>query len=77
MERIGWMRQARRPIAITSDIIVGFPGETEKDFEDTLDLLEEVKYDSIFSFKVFPAAYMRQPWNWAIRFRGRENAATL
>ena len=56
MERIAWMRQARRPIAITSDIIVGFPGETEKDFEETLDLLEEVRYDSIFSFK-----YSRRP----------------
>jgi tRNA-2-methylthio-N6-dimethylallyladenosine synthase len=51
MERIGWMRNARRTIAITSDIIVGFPGETEKDFEDTLQLLDEVQYDSIFSFK--------------------------
>ncbi len=56
MERIEWMRQAKRPIAITSDIIVGFPGETENDFEETLDLLEEVKYDSIFSFK-----YSRRP----------------
>jgi tRNA-2-methylthio-N6-dimethylallyladenosine synthase len=50
------MRGARRPIAITSDIIVGFPGETEKDLEATLDLLDEVKYDSIFSFK-----YSRRP----------------
>ncbi len=56
MERIDWMRNARRPIAITSDIIVGFPGETEKDLEETLDLLDEVKYDSIFSFK-----YSRRP----------------
>ena len=51
MERIEWMKSARRPIAITSDIIVGFPGETERDFEETLDLLETVQYDSIFSFK--------------------------
>jgi tRNA-2-methylthio-N6-dimethylallyladenosine synthase len=51
MERIGWMKSARRPIAITSDIIVGFPGETEQDFEETLDLLDEIQYDSIFSFK--------------------------
>ena len=51
MERIAWMKNARRPMAITSDIIVGFPGETEKDFEDTLDLLNQVQYDSIFSFK--------------------------
>jgi tRNA-2-methylthio-N6-dimethylallyladenosine synthase len=54
MERIGWMKNARRPIAITSDIIVGFPGETEKDFEETLGLLDEIQYDSIFSFKYSP-----------------------
>jgi len=51
LERISWMKSARRPIAITTDIIVGFPGETEKDFEATLDLLEEVQYDSLFAFK--------------------------
>jgi tRNA-2-methylthio-N6-dimethylallyladenosine synthase len=45
------MKSARRPIAITSDIIVGFPGETEKEFEETLDLLDEIQYDGIFSFK--------------------------
>src|SRR5580704_1442370 len=56
MTRIAWMKEAQRPIAITSDIIVGFPGETEADLEATLDLLEEVKYDSIFSFK-----YSRRP----------------
>ncbi|HWF09068.1 MAG TPA: tRNA (N6-isopentenyl adenosine(37)-C2)-methylthiotransferase MiaB [Bryobacteraceae bacterium] len=51
MQRIFWIKNARRPIAITSDIIVGFPGETEKDFEETLRLLDEVEYDGIFSFK--------------------------
>jgi tRNA-2-methylthio-N6-dimethylallyladenosine synthase len=54
MERISWMKSARRPIAITTDIIVGFPGETEKDFEATLDLLDEVQYDSLFAFKYSP-----------------------
>ncbi len=54
MERIEWMRNARRPISITTDIIVGFPGETEEDFKETLSLLEEVEYDSIFSFKYSP-----------------------
>jgi tRNA-2-methylthio-N6-dimethylallyladenosine synthase len=54
MEKMGWIKNARRPIAITSDIIVGFPGETEKDFEDTLSLLDEIQYDSIFSFKYSP-----------------------
>jgi tRNA-2-methylthio-N6-dimethylallyladenosine synthase len=54
MERIAWMKSARRPIAITTDIIVGFPGETEKEFEATLDLLDEVQYHSLFAFKYSP-----------------------
>ena len=56
LRRIEWMKKARRDIAITTDIIVGFPGETEAEFEDTLSLLDEVQYDSIFSFK-----YSRRP----------------
>jgi tRNA-2-methylthio-N6-dimethylallyladenosine synthase len=56
MQRIAWMKAARRPIAITSDIIVGFPGETEADFQATLGLLTEVEYDSVFAFK-----YSRRP----------------
>src|SRR5439155_7849590 len=51
MERITWMKAARREISITSDIIVGFPGETEDDFQETLSLLDEVEFDSIFGFK--------------------------
>src|SRR5580693_5862340 len=51
MTRIAWMKAAKRPIAITTVIIVGFPGETEADFEATLGLIEEVEYDSMFSFK--------------------------
>jgi tRNA-2-methylthio-N6-dimethylallyladenosine synthase len=56
MRRIEWMKRARRPIAITTDIIVGFPGETDADFAETLALIDEVEYDSIFSFK-----YSRRP----------------
>jgi tRNA-2-methylthio-N6-dimethylallyladenosine synthase len=51
MRRIEWMKKARRNISITSDIIVGFPGETEADFQATLGLIEEVEYDSLFAFK--------------------------
>lgn len=54
LERISWMKAARRDISITSDIIVGFPGETAADFEETLSLLEEVEFDSIFGFKYSP-----------------------
>ncbi|MFN3323808.1 MAG: tRNA (N6-isopentenyl adenosine(37)-C2)-methylthiotransferase MiaB [Bryobacteraceae bacterium] len=56
MRRIEWMKRASRSIAITTDIIVGFPGETEDDFEQTLSLLDQVQYDSLFSFK-----YSRRP----------------
>src|SRR2546422_870064 len=51
LERIAWMKAAKREISITTDIIVGFPGETEADFEQTLLLLDEVEYDGIFGFK--------------------------
>jgi len=51
LERINWMKSARRQISITTDVIVGFPGETESDLAETLSLLEEVGYDGVFSFK--------------------------
>jgi len=54
LDKISWIRGARRAISITSDIIVGFPGESERDFEDTLTLLDEVGYDGIFSFSYSP-----------------------
>jgi tRNA-2-methylthio-N6-dimethylallyladenosine synthase len=54
LERISWMKSAQRDISITSDVIVGFPGETEEDFQLTLSLLDEVEYDAVFAFKYSP-----------------------
>ena len=54
LERVGWIQAARRDISISTDIIVGFPGETESDFQETLSLLKVVGYDSLFSFKYSP-----------------------
>jgi tRNA-2-methylthio-N6-dimethylallyladenosine synthase len=54
LERISWIKSSRREISISSDVIVGFPGETEADFEQTLSLLDEVGYDGVFTFKYSP-----------------------
>ncbi|MCU0229510.1 MAG: tRNA (N6-isopentenyl adenosine(37)-C2)-methylthiotransferase MiaB, partial [Bryobacterales bacterium] len=54
LECIAWMKASPREIALSTDIIVGFPGETEADFQQTMSLLDEVRYSSIFSFKYSP-----------------------
>lgn len=54
LELIEYMRKKIPNIAITTDIIVGFPGESDADFEETLDVLRKVEYDNIFSFIYSP-----------------------
>jgi tRNA-2-methylthio-N6-dimethylallyladenosine synthase len=54
LEKIHCIRSAKRAISISTDIIVGFCGETLGDFEQTLSLLDEVGYDQVFSFKYSP-----------------------
>jgi tRNA-2-methylthio-N6-dimethylallyladenosine synthase len=51
LERIAWIKAAKRPISLSTDIIVGFPGETADDFIQTMNLLAEVQYDCVFAFK--------------------------
>jgi tRNA-2-methylthio-N6-dimethylallyladenosine synthase len=52
LERIAWMKATRnKQISITTDIIVGFPGETDADFDETLRLMDHVQYDGAFCFK--------------------------
>ena len=50
LELVRKIRTAMPDIAITTDIIVGFPGETEEDFEETMDVVRQVEYDSAFTF---------------------------
>jgi len=65
LEKVAWIKGARRAIAISTDIIVGFPGETEEDFQQTLSLLDEVGYDAVFSFK-----YSARPHTAALKLDG-------
>jgi tRNA-2-methylthio-N6-dimethylallyladenosine synthase len=54
LEKVRSLRKMIPDVSLTTDIIVGFPGESEKDFERTLQALETVRYDSIFAFKYSP-----------------------
>ncbi len=60
------LRKTRPDITITSDMIVGFPGESEKDFEDSLKLIEQIRFDNLFSFK-----YSERPGIRALSLPGK------
>ena len=60
------LRKIRKDVAVSSDMIVGFPGEREEDFQQSLDLLEKVRFDSLFSFK-----YSDRPQTAACRLDGK------
>ena len=66
LEKVERLRDRRPGIAITSDIIVGFPGETAQDFQDTLDLIRRVRFDSLFVFN-----YSDRPSAPARKFAGK------
>jgi len=54
LDLVDRIRESLPDVALSTDMIVGFPGETEQDFEDTLSLIEQVRYHSMFSFKYSP-----------------------
>jgi tRNA-2-methylthio-N6-dimethylallyladenosine synthase len=66
LKKVNKLREIYPGIAITTDIIVGFPGETAEDFRRTLNLIEKVKFDSLFAFK-----YSDRPNAPARRFPGK------
>jgi len=64
LKRVDIIKSSKRKISLTSDIIVGFPGETQEEFEETLSLVERCQYDSLYIFKYSarpgtPAANLR------------------
>jgi tRNA-2-methylthio-N6-dimethylallyladenosine synthase len=63
LERLEYLGEGRRNISLSTDFIVGFPGETEEDFEDTLRLLDRVAFDASFSF-----VYSPRPGTPALRY---------
>ncbi len=65
-EKVRKLRNICPDIAITSDMIVGFPGESREDFEDTLDLVREIEFDGLFAF-----AYSDRPNAPAARFKDK------
>ena len=65
LDKVGMLRSAVPDIALTTDIIVGFPDESEQDFDMTMKLLEEVRYDGIFAFK-----YSKRPGTAALKLSG-------
>jgi tRNA-2-methylthio-N6-dimethylallyladenosine synthase len=54
LDRVGMIRELVPDCALTTDIIVGFPGETEEDFEETMEVVEQLRYDSAFTFIFSP-----------------------
>jgi len=54
LEKLSWIKSAKREIALTTDMIVGFPGETPAEFEETITLLGDGQFDGVFSFKYSP-----------------------
>jgi len=71
IEKLARLRAVRPDIAVTTDIIVGFPGETDDDFSKTIDLIEQVRFDTLFAF-----AYSDRPMAPASGYPGKVDEST-
>lgn len=72
LERVSWLRTAQPDMAISTDLIVGFPGETEEDFQGTLDLIRKVRFSFAYAFM-----YSTRKGTAAIRFKEQVPEATM
>ena len=68
LEQIAWLKAACPDVSLSTDIIVGYPGETSEDFDETMTLLATVEYDSIYSFEYSP-----RPDTPALKLRLRDD----
>ncbi len=59
LEQVGWIREFLPQATVSTDFIVGFPGETEDDFQKTMNVIEQVKFDNIYSFIYSPRKYTK------------------
>jgi tRNA-2-methylthio-N6-dimethylallyladenosine synthase len=69
LAKVELLNEAMPDLALTTDIIVGFPGERDADFEDTLDLVRQVRYDDAYTFKYSPregTPSTRMPEDWTV-----------
>ncbi len=71
LEKVKMIRAGIPGVALSTDLIVGFPGETEEQFEDTMKLIEEVRYENIYAF-----AYSPRPFTKAAKFDGQLDEPT-
>ena len=60
LDKVRRLRQAIPDVVITSDVIVGFPGETAEEFEDTMTLIDAVRFDALFTFIFSPREHPRR-----------------
>lgn len=76
LEKVDMIRKAIPGVALSTDIIVGFPGETAEQFEDTLSLVEQVGYDNIYAFKYSPRPFTKAA-RWTDQLSDTEKSERL
>ncbi|CRF50986.1 tRNA-i(6)A37 methylthiotransferase [Helicobacter heilmannii] len=76
LDRIARLKALVPEVGISTDIIVGFPGETPKDFEDTLDILEQVRFDTLYSF-IYSPRPLTPSYAWTNQVPKEESSAHL